>query len=95
MKILVTGANGLVGQHLIQRLVQEGKFSVYALGKGPSRLSLGKSAGVYYHDIDLENFKKTERLIDKIAPHIIIHADRKSTRLNSSHEWISRMPSSA
>ena len=22
-------------------------------------------------------------------------ADRKSTRLNSSHEWISRMPSSA
>ena len=23
------------------------------------------------------------------------HADRKSTRLNSSHEWISRMPSSA
>ena len=23
------------------------------------------------------------------------HQDRKSTRLNSSHEWISRMPSSA
>ena len=28
---------------------------------------------------------------------LIVHAekDRKSTRLNSSHEWISRMPSSA
>ena len=24
-----------------------------------------------------------------------VAADRKSTRLNSSHEWISRMPSSA
>ena len=24
-----------------------------------------------------------------------VDADRKSTRLNSSHEWISRMPSSA
>ena len=24
-----------------------------------------------------------------------LYADRKSTRLNSSHEWISRMPSSA
>ena len=24
-----------------------------------------------------------------------LNADRKSTRLNSSHEWISRMPSSA
>ncbi len=47
---------------------------MHALGKGPSRLSLGKSAGVHYHDLDLEKFKKTERLIDKIAPHIIIHA---------------------
>ena len=26
---------------------------------------------------------------------VIYFADRKSTRLNSSHEWISRMPSSA
>ena len=26
---------------------------------------------------------------------ILTHGDRKSTRLNSSHEWISRMPSSA
>ena len=25
----------------------------------------------------------------------MVHQDRKSTRLNSSHEWISRMPSSA
>ena len=28
-------------------------------------------------------------------PSLILKADRKSTRLNSSHEWISRMPSSA
>ena len=27
--------------------------------------------------------------------HTIDEVDRKSTRLNSSHEWISRMPSSA
>ena len=26
---------------------------------------------------------------------VAVEADRKSTRLNSSHEWISRMPSSA
>ena len=29
------------------------------------------------------------------APSIGVLLDRKSTRLNSSHEWISRMPSSA
>ena len=26
---------------------------------------------------------------------VLVDIDRKSTRLNSSHEWISRMPSSA
>ena len=30
-----------------------------------------------------------------LAAHAADAADRKSTRLNSSHEWISRMPSSA
>src|ERR1044071_6536788 len=30
-----------------------------------------------------------------ISEAITVLADRKSTRLNSSHEWISRMPSSA
>ena len=29
------------------------------------------------------------------AQHAVLPPDRKSTRLNSSHEWISRMPSSA
>ena len=29
------------------------------------------------------------------VPKAVAETDRKSTRLNSSHEWISRMPSSA
>jgi dTDP-4-dehydrorhamnose reductase len=74
MKILITGANGLVGQHLVRMLVEEGKFQIYALGKGSTRSPYGKSSGVSYHEIDLINFKKTEQLIEKIAPHIIVHA---------------------
>ena len=31
----------------------------------------------------------------KLLVSVRLAADRKSTRLNSSHEWISRMPSSA
>ena len=34
-------------------------------------------------------------LLDGIGVLRELRADRKSTRLNSSHEWISRMPSSA
>ncbi len=74
MKILITGANGLVGQHLVRMLVEEGKFQIYALGKGSTRSPYGKSSGVSYHEIDLINFKKAEQLIEKIAPHIIVHA---------------------
>jgi dTDP-4-dehydrorhamnose reductase len=74
MKILITGANGLVGQHLIRLLAEEGKFEIHALGKGPSRISYGKSSGVTYHSVDLINFKKTEQIVDKLTPHIIVHA---------------------
>ena len=35
------------------------------------------------------------RKLDATTPLVIVSQDRKSTRLNSSHEWISRMPSSA
>ena len=34
-------------------------------------------------------------LVAGFAMTLVQHLDRKSTRLNSSHEWISRMPSSA
>ena len=45
--------------------------------------AIGGSGGILKeHFLDLKTIEK-----DKI--------DRKSTRLNSSHEWISRMPSSA
>ena len=34
-------------------------------------------------------------LLDPNRFKLVLGSDRKSTRLNSSHEWISRMPSSA
>ena len=41
--------------------------------------------------------EKTLNAIDGVeaAVNYATESDRKSTRLNSSHEWISRMPSSA
>lgn len=74
MKVLVTGANGLLGQHLIRQLVDEGKFVIHAAGKGPSRLSYGEKNGVTYHQLDITNFKKSQQLVEKISPHILIHA---------------------
>ena len=50
---------------------------------------------------DLKRIKYIKRLLKRykntgeLKVHLILNQDRKSTRLNSSHEWISRMPSSA
>jgi dTDP-4-dehydrorhamnose reductase len=74
MKVLVTGANGLLGQHLIRQLVEEGKFTIHATGKGVSRLPYGASNGVTYYNLDLTDFKKAQALVEKISPHILIHA---------------------
>lgn len=74
MKVLVTGANGLLGQHLIRQLVHEGKFIIHATGKGDSRLPYGSTNGITYHPLNLTDFKKTQTLIEKISPHIILHA---------------------
>ena len=49
------------------------------------------------HDSLNSSLKKSVSEIGKlfVGGHTAIATDRKSTRLNSSHEWISRMPSSA
>ena len=41
------------------------------------------------------SYQKAVPVIDSLVGKQIIHRDRKSTRLNSSHEIPSRMPSSA
>ena len=37
----------------------------------------------------------TERAVKRLSDDINVYSDRKSTRLNSSHSSVSRMPSSA
>ena len=44
--------------------------------------------------LTLEDGSKVPKL-PMITRYMWVDGDRKSTRLNSSHEWISRMPSSA
>ena len=44
---------------------------------------------------DNQNLAQGRPVVKSIAELIAMKIDRKSTRLNSSHEWISRMPSSA
>ena len=70
------------------RHVAGGELYYYYLGAG-NPTAAGKPTA---------NYRITLRLFRDCAssgPQLESEQDRKSTRLNSSHEWISRMPSSA
>jgi dTDP-4-dehydrorhamnose reductase len=69
-KIMITGANGLLGQKLVGQLVEEGKFEVIATGKGPCRLA---GEGFEYESLDITNPDEVNEVVLRIAPETIIH----------------------
>lgn len=69
-KILITGANGLLGQKLVEQLVDEGNFQVIATGRGPSRLS---GEGFVYQPLDIEDQQNVETVFSELNPEVIIH----------------------
>ena len=56
-KILITGANGLLGQKLVEQLVESKNWEVIATGRGPCRLS---GLGYSYQTLDIENEQEVE-----------------------------------
>ncbi len=73
MKILVTGANGLLGQHLINLLLKATNYIVIASGKGDNRLPFINDRFTYYK-ADLANPFDVYDLFDAAKPDIVIHA---------------------
>jgi len=71
MRILITGANGLLGQKLVQLLnIQEG-VELIATGRGKCRIaSLGKGE---YHSMDIEDPVSVDRVFNITRPEIVIH----------------------
>ena len=59
------------------------------------KLKVVARAGVGLDNVDVKAATQAGVMVVNAPTSNIVSADRKSTRLNSSHEWISRMPSSA
>jgi dTDP-4-dehydrorhamnose reductase len=70
MKVLVTGANGFTGQHLIQTLVTKG-FEVIATSRNESRLP--PCINLTYYNIELTDVSNVENLFDLARPDAVIH----------------------
>jgi dTDP-4-dehydrorhamnose reductase len=69
-KILITGANGLLGQKLVEQLIESKNWEVIATGRGPCRLS---GSGFTYQTLDIENEQEVEANLADIRPEVIIH----------------------
>lgn len=72
MKILITGANGLLGQHLIKQLLD--KHIIIATSKGESRLPFSENHNYSYHELDVTDGPNVNLFIHRIHPDVIIHA---------------------
>jgi len=76
-KILVTGAEGFLGHHLINHLKKQKIFGMV------KKLPKKKIKKVTYFKCDIQNKKKIKNIIRKIKPDIIFHLAAKSHPLFS------------
>jgi dTDP-4-dehydrorhamnose reductase len=70
-KILVTGANGLLGQELVNHLIEKG-FNVIGVSRGPMRFNINSTLFNYY-PVDIKDEFGLNDVIRKEEPAIIIH----------------------
>jgi len=75
MKILITGANGFLGQHLTLFLAEK-KYQVIACSRGECRIP--ENLSFEYFPIDLADEKAVEALVAKVSPDIIVHTAANS-----------------
>ncbi len=69
MSVLITGANGLLGQKLVQLLLEKGVDFV-ATGRGACRIPL---TNIRYRQMDITSAGETLKVITEEQPEVVIH----------------------
>lgn len=70
-KILITGSNGLLGQKLVELLVQQGNVEIIATARGENRLPF--KDGYRFHSMDITNRDEVLRVVAEHTPDAVIH----------------------
>lgn len=69
--ILVTGANGLLGQKLVELLVQESTVDLIATARGENRLP--NTNGYWYVSLDITQSNEVNTVFETYKPDVVIH----------------------
>lgn len=70
MKILITGANGLLGYKLVHLLSKQEGIKAIATGRRPIE---NLPPNVSFHELDITNAAQTEQVVGTLKPEIIIN----------------------
>lgn len=69
--VLVTGSNGLLGQKLTEKILNEGRVKLIATSKGVNRYPV--TSGYEYAELDILNNQQVKEVVEKYRPDAIIH----------------------
>lgn len=69
--VLVTGSNGLLGQKLTEKILNEGRVKLIATSKGVNRYPA--TSGYEYAELDILNNQQVKEVVEKYRPDAIIH----------------------
>jgi len=71
MKVLITGSNGLLGQKLVQLILDKGD-ELIATARGENRLPLPED-DYTYRQLDITNREEVISVIGEVKPDVVIH----------------------
>lgn len=89
--ILITGSNGLLGQKLVAKLIENNSFEILATGRGACRLPKSWN-GYTYTQMDITNPLKVNEVFLQYQPKVVIHCacmtnvDRCETERTSCYQ---------
>lgn len=72
MKILITGANGLLGQKLVKLILDKGQDELIVTARGSNRLPYPES-NYTFDQMDITNESQVSEVIKKHQPDVVIH----------------------
>jgi UDP-glucose 4-epimerase len=84
-KVLITGASGFLGYHIINAAVKEG-YDVYAAIRKSSNVKHLQHLSVNYIELDYKNAEGLEKLFEEKGFDYVIHA-AGTTKANSAAEY--------